>query len=252
MAAKEIVCLSLRRLPEEGEALARRVRAVCPAGSSLEVWGLGYGFAPGGEGEPAGMEESLRFRSFSVRARAWEAPAEGLPFRLRLWQEEPGQPRELTARPLPRSSREEEERLRQRQQYLLCGAGANRLWREEDRLGRDRLVCLDGPETAAAALELLCLLCREKGCSFEEAAAFCRETLVCLPGEEERRSIDVFRSELPHLYPFVLDLEERICLELKARGVYEERQEPFRILGGSRIFLGRLAGALSRPRASRE
>ena len=68
----------------------------------------------------------------------------------------------------------------------------------------------------------------------------------------DREKTCSFTGHRPEKLPWRDNEEDPRCLELKARGVYEERQEPFRILGGSRIFLGRLAGALSRPRASRE
>ena len=226
-------------------------------------------------------EESVlvRFADQTVRAVPYDMPVIGYGGTcintLRLWQSEPVDGFDLSqfnsqnyteasekrtlaeaisAVLYPNDDTREGKRLRLKQQYFFASASIQSILRDYRRAHGDDFsqlpqsfaIQLNDTHPVIAIPELLRILCGEYMVPFDEAFALARDTFAytnhtIMAEALEKWDIPLFLSVAPEVYPYVVMLQNKLRLDLNARGIYGEDQKIYFLSDGRQIHMARLA-----------
>lgn len=226
-------------------------------------------------------EESVlvRFADQTVRAVPYDMPVIGYGGTcintLRLWQSEPVDGFDLSqfnsqnyteasekrtlaeaisAVLYPNDDTREGKRLRLKQQYFFASASIQSILRDYRRAHGDDFsqlpqsfaIQLNDTHPVIAIPELLRILCGEYMVPFDEAFALARDTFAytnhtIMAEALEKWDIPLFLSVAPEVYPYVVMLQNKLRLDLAARGISGEDQKIYFLSDGRQIHMARLA-----------
>ena len=153
----------------------------------------------------------------------------------------------------PNDDGAEGKKLRLKQQYFFTSASLQdmlRRFREEGgdprRFAETHAIQLNDTHPTVAIPELIRLLSEGGELSFEEAFAVARDTFAytnhtVLPEALETWDVTLFRLVLPHIYPVIKAIDDRLKKELPAAGLRGEEARRFPIIDGDTLHMARLA-----------
>lgn len=153
----------------------------------------------------------------------------------------------------PNDDGAEGKKLRLKQQYFFTSASLQdmlRRFREEGgdprRFAETHAIQLNDTHPTVAIPELIRLLTEGGELSFEEAFAVARDTFAytnhtVLPEALETWDVTLFRLVLPHIYPVIKAIDDRLKKELPAAGLRGEEARRFPIIDGDTLHMARLA-----------
>ena len=221
----------------------------------------------------------IRFADQTVRAVPYDSPVIGygagaLVNTLRLWQAEAVRPFDfdlfnrqkygaavaerdsaeaISAVLYPNDDTREGKRLRLKQQYFFSAASlADLVRRYKAAHGRDLsgfaeayAVQLNDTHPTISIPELLRLL-MEEGMDFDAAFAVVQKTFAytnhtIMAEALEKWDVNLFKSVVPQLYPYVELLENALEMELTLRRVPREKKPSYRIICRGQIHMARMA-----------
>ena len=154
----------------------------------------------------------------------------------------------------PNDDTREGKRLRLKQQYFFASASIQSILRDYRRAHGDDFsqlpqsfaIQLNDTHPVIAIPELLRILCGEYMVPFDEAFALARDTFAytnhtIMAEALEKWDIPLFLSVAPEVYPYVVMLQNKLRLDLNARGIYGEDQKIYFLSDGRQIHMARLA-----------
>lgn len=221
----------------------------------------------------------VTFADQTVRAVPYDMPVIGYGGKtvntLRLWQSEPvkafdftlfnDQKYELAVQEknraeqisyvlYPNDDTDEGKRLRLKQQYFFSSASLQSILRAyQKRHGEDfssfakeYAIQLNDTHPTVSIPELLRLLMEDHQLDFEEAFAIVRDTFAytnhtIMAEALEKWYVPLFLSVLPHVYPYVVMLQNRLYRELLCNGTARTEWEKYAILQGNMVHMARMA-----------
>lgn len=153
----------------------------------------------------------------------------------------------------PNDDGDEGKKLRLKQQYFFTSASLQDMLRRFGEEGGDprrfadtHAIQLNDTHPTVAIPELIRLLTEGGALSFEDAFSVARATFAytnhtVLPEALETWDIRLFRAVLPHIYPVIAAIDDRLKRELKAAGITGDAARRYHILDGDTLHMARLA-----------
>lgn len=221
----------------------------------------------------------VSFRNQKVRAVPYDMPVIGYGGKtintLRLWQSEPlntfdfqlfnaqkydaavkerNDAENITNVLYPNDDSDKGKRLRLKQQYFFSSASLQDMVKKykavhgEDfaAFARCYAVQLNDTHPVVSIPEFIRILCEQEGVAFQDAMAIARDTFAytnhtIMPEALEKWQVKLFRSVLPKVYPYIVQLDKMLQKDLAASGIEAEAQNRYRIIDGDVIHMARLA-----------
>ncbi len=154
----------------------------------------------------------------------------------------------------PNDDTEEGKKLRLKQQYFFSSASLQSVLQKfKAKFGTDWqqlpnqfAIQLNDTHPTVAIPELLRILMEQELLSFEEAFAVVQKTFAytnhtIMAEALEKWSVALFTVVLPHVYPYVVMLENHLQRTLAGKGLSAKEREQYAILEGGRIHMARMA-----------
>ncbi len=154
----------------------------------------------------------------------------------------------------PNDSTKAGKQLRLKQQYFFSSASLQDMIRtykknhgsDFSRFSEEYAVQLNDTHPTVAIPELLRILMSEEGLSFPKALKIAKETFAytnhtIMAEALEKWDIELFKSVIPHVYEYVVMLQNALRKELTKLGVVEDDQWQYDIISGNLIHMARMA-----------
>lgn len=154
----------------------------------------------------------------------------------------------------PNDDTNDGKRLRLKQQYFFCSASLQDIIQKHKAVHgsdfssfpKNYAIQLNDTHPVVSIAELIRLLVDKEGLTFEEAFKIGQQTFsytnhTIMAEALEKWYTHLFKSVLPRIYDIILEIDKRLCADLKAMGVTREKMVPYRIVYLRLIHMARLA-----------